>query len=340
MKQILISLILFLASDTLFAQHFMRIRVTGERDMERDHLSLHGSVISRDTTVVNAIKIDSGTFLIEVPVTTGPLKYEFTVTQNRSGKSFYASYAGSFHALKDTSLELLSPLNLVHPSHMIQKDEVFLTSFTLLPPGYDDKRSFAHIFFITVGEDLLLHDKAWWQNFVAGNNSPPFVITRVNVNSISDSSAFQEASAMIADTLSRYIRSNYRISPGKENFIITGVGEGATLALTAILDHEQVFGRAGMFLPEFSLLPPEAQTVARKYASTANGMFFFYIGSQENPEDRRISTRVMDELGAGSRSLIYAREDDKRSATPGDWRKWFPEFYRWVFSNGLNYIIK
>ncbi len=336
MKALLLA-IFVLSIQQSWSQFTLSIKVEDDQLLVGDHLAIKGFVVSRDTTIVSAVRLLDSDIDIDVPVYPGNVSYKLEIIHSRGDLDLALSYAGKYEASADTLIKFSSPADEVAPSHVIEMPGINADLNTFLPGNYDAKKSLPHILFVTWKNKLLKHENAWWTGILEERQA---IVTRVNIASNIDTISLNDISSFIADTVSHSIRRKFSLLPGRENFIITGEGFGATIALSAILDHEGTFGRSGIFLPSFNNLTEEAMDKVKKHASNANGMFFFYNGAQPDVEDRKFTSRIMDALGAGSRSLIYVVHDEVRSDNTGDWKKWFPEFYRWVFSNGLNYIIR
>ena len=48
---------------------------------------------------------------------------------------------------------------------------------------------------------------------------------------------------------------------------------------------------------------------------------------------------IADKLSANSRALAYVVVDAEGRHNEAAWRKWFPEFVSWIFSNGYEYQL-
>ena len=49
---------------------------------------------------------------------------------------------------------------------------------------------------------------------------------------------------------------------------------------------------------------------------------------------------VMDKLGSNSSTIIYSAVDPYGNHNEQAWKKWFPEFYKWMMADWKNYIIR
>lgn len=143
----------------------------------------------------------------------------------------------------------------------------------------------------------------------------------------------------LVKTLKPFIDSKYRTLPGKENTVIAGSSMGGLISYYAALAYPGVFGKAGIFSPSF-WIAPQIFSLTDSAGSKLNGKLFFYIGQLEGQQYEADMRNVMDKLGSNSGTIIYAAIDPYGSHNELAWRKWFPEFYRWIMADWTNYIIK
>jgi predicted alpha/beta superfamily hydrolase len=143
----------------------------------------------------------------------------------------------------------------------------------------------------------------------------------------------------IIKSLKPYIDKHYRTLPGKENTFIAGSSMGGLISYYAALRYPNVFGRAGVFSPSF-WTAPQVLALTDSLAPQSSGMFFFYMGGLEGEEMTGKMNEVIFRLGSSSKALLYTVVDPEGQHNEAAWRKWFPEFYLWVNSNGLNHIIR
>ncbi|MEP6712903.1 MAG: alpha/beta hydrolase-fold protein [Ferruginibacter sp.] len=143
----------------------------------------------------------------------------------------------------------------------------------------------------------------------------------------------------LAKTLKPFIDNKYRTLPGRENTIIAGSSIGGLISYYAILAYPNVFGKAGIFSPSF-WIAPQILSLTDSMADKSNGKFFFYIGESEGQQYVQDMINVMDKLGSVSGAIIYSAIDPYGSHNEQAWRKWFPEFYKWIMADWTNYVIK
>ncbi|MEJ7627747.1 MAG: alpha/beta hydrolase-fold protein [Ferruginibacter sp.] len=143
----------------------------------------------------------------------------------------------------------------------------------------------------------------------------------------------------IIKDLKPFVDKNYRTLSAKENTIIAGSSMGGLISYYAALKYPSVFGKAGIFSPAF-WIAPDILPLTDTLAPQAKGMYFFYMGEKEGEEMISSMNAVTLNLGKSSGALIYTVVDPGGKHHEYSWKKWFPEFYLWVSSNGLNHIIK
>ena len=143
----------------------------------------------------------------------------------------------------------------------------------------------------------------------------------------------------LAESLKPFIDSNYRTLKDNNNTIIAGSSMGGLISYYTQLTYPAVFGKAGVFSPAF-WTAPAIFTITDSLAKTAKGKFFFYMGGLEGEEYMNDMYEVMQELGTKSSALIYSVTDPGGSHNEAAWRKWFPEFFRFIMADWTNYMIK
>lgn len=135
----------------------------------------------------------------------------------------------------------------------------------------------------------------------------------------------------ITNTLKPYIDKNYRTLKNKKNTFIAGSSMGGLISLYAVMRYPKVFGGAGIFSPAFWTAPGLENDV-NKTAKKINSKLFFYAGGKES--DRMIPDmkKIEADIKALSSSKIYERVDMDARHNETAWRKYFPEFYKWMLN--------
>lgn len=143
----------------------------------------------------------------------------------------------------------------------------------------------------------------------------------------------------IEQTLKPYIDKNYRTLKDPSNTMIAGSSMGGLISYYAALYHSSSFGKAGIFSPSF-WIAPQIMAATDSLGSRVKGKLFFYIGAKEGEEHVSDMYQVLQRLGATSSSLIYSMVDPEGTHKEASWRKWFPEFIRFMMADWTNYIIR
>lgn len=135
----------------------------------------------------------------------------------------------------------------------------------------------------------------------------------------------------IAGTLKPYVDKTFRTKTDKKNTFIAGSSMGGLISIYALMRHPDVFGGAGIFSPAFwtaSGLENDLNKTAKKIRSK----LFFYAGGMEG--DRMIPDmkKIEADIKALSSSKIYERVDADARHNEAAWRKYFPEFYKWIIN--------
>lgn len=149
----------------------------------------------------------------------------------------------------------------------------------------------------------------------------------------------KQYAAFLAETLKPFIDSHYRTLKDRSNTMIAGSSMGGLIAYYTQLAYPVVFGKSGVFSPAF-WTAPGIVPATDSLAGTANGKFFFYMGGLEGDEYMTDMYEVMQRLGTRSGALIYSVTDPEGKHNEAAWRKWFPEFFRFMMADWTNYVIK
>ena len=133
----------------------------------------------------------------------------------------------------------------------------------------------------------------------------------------------------IASTLKPYVDKTFRTKADKKNTFIAGSSMGGLISFYAVMRYPGVFGGAGIFSPAFwtaSGLENDLNKTGKKIRSK----LFFYAGGKEG--DRMIPDmkKIEADVKALSSSKIYERVDMDARHNEAAWRKYFPEFYKWI----------
>lgn len=144
--------------------------------------------------------------------------------------------------------------------------------------------------------------------------------------------------AFLAKTLKPFIDKKYRTQKDRSGTMVAGSSMGGLISYYAMLAYPEVFGKAGIFSPSFWTAP--AITAYTDSASArVNGKLFFYMGGHEGADHLEDMYKVMQHMGTHSAALMYSVTDPEGRHNEASWRKWFPEFYKFIMADWTNYPI-
>ncbi len=143
----------------------------------------------------------------------------------------------------------------------------------------------------------------------------------------------------IVSTLKPYIDKRYRTLSSKHNTIIAGSSMGGLISYYAVLKYPEVFGKAGIFSPAF-WTAEKINALTDSTGGQISGKLFFYMGGNEGGSYIDDMKNITEKLGNNSSALIYEVIDAEGIHNEQAWRKWFPEFYKWIIADGFNSVIK
>lgn len=143
----------------------------------------------------------------------------------------------------------------------------------------------------------------------------------------------------IVKTLKPYIDKHYRTQRGKENTVIAGSSMGGLISYYALLSYPKTFSKAGVFSPAF-WTAPAIGNLTDSLGDKNEGRIFFYMGELEGGTYVDDMKKIADNIGKRSEAIIYSVIDSEGRHNEQAWRKWFPEFYSWMMSDGYNSPVK
>jgi predicted alpha/beta superfamily hydrolase len=139
-------------------------------------------------------------------------------------------------------------------------------------------------------------------------------------------------------TLKPAIDKQYRTLPDAGNTAIAGSSMGGLMAYYAAVKYPNVFGKAGIFSPSF-WIAPALNNFTDSLSAKLSGRFFFTMGNNEGQPYLMDMENMADRLANKSRALIYLTMAKDMNHNEENWRKQFEEFYKWMMSDGFNYVI-
>lgn len=140
----------------------------------------------------------------------------------------------------------------------------------------------------------------------------------------------------MVETLKPYVDGNYRTLSDREHTGIMGSSMGALISLYTAIEHQDVFGKVGIFSPAFWFAGNQAYTHVSSTGKQADMKIYLLAGDQED------NGSVVDDLNAMHNTLSNAGFEDEELflLTHNDgqhsewyWAREFPDAYEWLFSN-------
>ena len=129
--------------------------------------------------------------------------------------------------------------------------------------------------------------------------------------------------------LKPFIEKNYRASKKKKENYISGSSMGGLISMYALLKYPKVFGGAGLFSPAF-WVGPEIYNTIDKRGKKVKANIYFYAGKQEGEQMVPDMLRAFEKMLKVSKSKMKIQIRDEGKHNEADWRREFPEGYRWM----------
>ena len=136
----------------------------------------------------------------------------------------------------------------------------------------------------------------------------------------------------LVKTLKPYIDKHFHTLSNKENTFIAGSSMGGLISLYAVLKYPSVFGGAGIFSPAFWTADGIDKDV-NLLSSKVNSRLFFYAGAKESDKMVPDMQRIEKKIKTLSKSKTFEIIDPEAKHNEAAWRKYFPEFYKWITRN-------
>ena len=133
----------------------------------------------------------------------------------------------------------------------------------------------------------------------------------------------------LVKNLKPFIDKNYRTLKGRPNTFIAGSSMGGLISLYAVLKYPKIFGGAGIFSPAF-WTAKGIDSMVRSHGRSISARLFFYAGGREGNSMVVNQKRIINEIELSSASKIKEVVDSGGQHNEAAWRKYFPEFYKWV----------
>lgn len=139
----------------------------------------------------------------------------------------------------------------------------------------------------------------------------------------------------IVETLKPYIDANFRTLPQRQHTGIMGSSLGGLISLYAAIEHQDIFGMAGVFSP--SLWFSEDIFNFVQFTGKQAGMRIFLLaGEQEDggsvvQENQRLY-KILRRVGFRTKEIRYATHRDGQHSE-WYWAREFPAAFEWLFAN-------
>lgn len=227
-----------------------------------------------------------------------------------------------------------------------------------LPPGYSKVKKRYPVIYLQDGQNLFDDQTASfgeWRvdecvdsmirrgrpaSIIVGIDNGPFRLTEYNPYDFEEFGKGEGKQYLdwLVNNLKPYIDKHYRTLPGPQQTSIAGSSMGGLISYYALLAYPEVFTKGGIFSPAFWT----AESIKKLTDSSGQklkGTLFFYMGGRESQRMIEDMKEVTDLLGKRCDALIYVVTDPYGEHNEAAWRKWFPEFYRWVLAKGFNSLV-
>jgi predicted alpha/beta superfamily hydrolase len=139
----------------------------------------------------------------------------------------------------------------------------------------------------------------------------------------------------IVNTLKPYIDNNYLTVPGREYTGIMGSAMGGLISMYALIEHQNVFSKAGVFSPSFWFNGFKTVEHILSKGKLTDVRVYFLAGGQEPPyitNDMEAAVEAM--LAAGfSMNEINIHTPSTGQASEWFWAQEFPSAYQWLFGS-------
>ena len=135
----------------------------------------------------------------------------------------------------------------------------------------------------------------------------------------------------LVKTLKPFIDKNFRTLSNKKNTFIAGSSMGGLISLYAVIKYPSVFGGAGIFSPAFQTAPALENDI-NNMPKKINSRLYFYAGGKESDSMIPNMQKIEADIKSISSSKIYERTDADAKHNEASWRKYFPEFYKWMLN--------
>lgn len=139
----------------------------------------------------------------------------------------------------------------------------------------------------------------------------------------------------IVETLKPYVDANYRTLPERQHTGIMGSSLGGLISLYAAIEHQEVFGIAGVFSPSL-WFSDEIYTHVKITGKEASMRVFLLAGEQEDSGsvvlDNQRMYKTLRRAGFRTKEIRYVTHADGQHSE-WYWAREFPAAFEWLFAN-------
>ena len=138
----------------------------------------------------------------------------------------------------------------------------------------------------------------------------------------------------IVETLKPFIDDNYRTRQEREHTGIMGSSLGGLISMYAAIEHQEVFGKAGIFSPSF-WFSDEAYTHVSNTGKKEDMKIYLLAGEQESESmvpDLNAMYNTLRNAGFEASELFLTTDTDGQHSE-WYWAREFPDAYIWLFSD-------
>lgn len=137
----------------------------------------------------------------------------------------------------------------------------------------------------------------------------------------------------IVETLKPHIDDNYRTKPGRESTGIMGSSMGGIISMYAIIEHQDVFSKAGIFSPAF-WFADECYAHVSTTGKEEDVRVYFLAGQNESAtmvSNMQAMYNTMLNAGFDASEMYFLTHADGQHSE-WYWRREFPAAYEWLYA--------
>ncbi len=143
----------------------------------------------------------------------------------------------------------------------------------------------------------------------------------------------------IVETLKPYVDGNYRTFTGRDYTAIMGSSLGGLISQYGLMEHQNVFSKAGIFSPAFWFNDPQIFDHSANTPKTGLMRIYQYAGQVEGNGSVVSDVNQMEDVllnnGFGTGELFKSINPNGEHSEPY-WNAEFPAAYQWLFA-GLDF---